>query len=258
VNARTCPSGNLVQPSASWRLVAAVLCVLAAAACGSASGQRPALQRQHQAGRSGSSADPGYQAAREQWIAEGLVFSGAAEAAPLQLLVIDIKQGEVTDRGDTSGYQQIIATIGDLESLPLTDNTRAQLRRGDADVARINQFFHFRQVPSCAIGSGPAGRAAAAQWSKEPRNTTSGIAAGPLRGALADLNEQIRIHPAGTACYPAATADLRSLESATSADIATRGPRWTVYAADIVYLNVFFNQVAGLNGSPNVLMQGTG
>jgi hypothetical protein len=237
----------------SWHLVAAVLCVPTIAGCTLASSRHPVLRARRTVAVARSAADPGYLAARQQWLAEELVLSSADQAAPLLLAVLDLKRGEMTDTGKTSRYPQVIAVIKSLESLPLTDNTHAQIRRGRVDLGKISRFFHVRHLGSCAVSSGMAGRAAAAQWSREPSNAVSGVAVRPLLRALADLTEQVRAHPPGTSCYPAAIADLNNLKSATMADIAATRAHWTAYAADIAYLNVFFNWITGLSGGPDVL-----
>jgi hypothetical protein len=203
-------------------------------------------------------ADPGYQAAKQQWIAEGLVMGGADQNPPLQLAVADLERGEVTDGGSKARYRAAIAAIHGFESLPLTDTTPAQRRRADADVSKLDRFFHIPVLTMCGVASGPAARAAARAWETEPDDSTSGIAVGPLRSALADLSRQLKLHPAGTSCYPAAMADLRNLESATTADIAASaveftGGGGTVYGADIAYLNDFFNALEGFNGIQDVL-----
>ena len=86
----------------------------------------------------------------------------------------------------------------------------------------------------------------------DPHDSTSGIAIAPLRDALADLQQQRRMHPSGTSCYPAALADLRYLESATRADTAASAAEFTgrggtVYGADIAFLRFFFMQLDGDN-----------
>lgn len=242
-------------------LVAAGVCALLAAGCGPAmpgspGGQRPAPRPA--AASSASPADPGYRAARAQWIAEGLVVSGAAQNPPLDLAVTDLQHGEVTDAAGTSEYPVAIAAIRDFESIPLTSTTRAERRRADADLAKIGRFFHISLPSPCGIASGSAARAAAAQWNTEPHDSTSGIAAAPLRHALADLTRELHARPAATSCYPAAIADLMHLESATKADIAASAAEFTgrgttEYGADIAYLNSFFNALDGYNGNQSVL-----
>ena len=186
------------------------------------------------------------------------MISGAEQNVPLGIAVTDLAHGEVTDTGNTSGYPAAIAAIENFETLPLTGSTPAQSARAAADLTKIDRFFHVPLLKACGMASGAAGRTAATAWDTEPRGTSSGIAVGPLRRALADLARQLRTHPAGTSCYPAATADLRNLESATKADIAasaaeTTGRGYNLYGAEIAYLNYFFNALDGFNGGPAVL-----
>ncbi len=56
-----------------------------------------------------SPADPGYRAAKQQWIAEGLVVSGAARNPPLDVAVTDLEHGDVADAGGTSAYHAPLA-----------------------------------------------------------------------------------------------------------------------------------------------------
>ena len=120
-----------------------------------------------------------------------------------------------------------------------------------AMIARISRFFYLRLPENCGFASGTAAPAAVAAWRCEPHDSTSGIAIAPLRG-VADLQQQRRVHPSGTSCYPAALADLRYLESATRADIAASAAEFTgrggtVYGADIAFLRFFFMQLDGDN-----------
>jgi hypothetical protein len=101
-------AGRRIGPVAS--LVAAGVCALLAAGCspampGSPAGQRPAPGPA--AAGSASPADPGYRAARQQWIAEGLVVSSAAQNPPLDLAVTDLQHGEVTDAAGRSASRRL-------------------------------------------------------------------------------------------------------------------------------------------------------
>jgi hypothetical protein len=209
-------------------------------------------------GPTSSPGDPGYRAARQQWIAEALVVGSAGQNAPLQLAVADLDHGEITDAGRKAGYDVAVAAIKGLERIPLTSATRAQRARAAADLSKLDAFFHVRLLTTCGVASGPAARAAARAWNSEPHDSTSGIIVAPLRRALADLDRQRAMQRADTSCYPAAIADLRNLESATRADIAASAAEFTgrggtIYRADIGYLNIFFDWLDGLNGNQDVL-----
>jgi hypothetical protein len=245
-------------------VAALAICSLLAAACGSAPRstalRRPRSTASPAVATSALPANSGYQAARQQWIAEGLVFGSAAQNPPLYLAVVDLEHGQVANAGSKPRYRAAIAAINNLEQTPLSNITRAERRGAAADFSRIDRFFHLPAVNNCGVASGTAARAAAAAWNTEPHNSTSGIAAAPLRRALADLAQQLSVHPAGTSCYPAAIADLRNLESATKADIRASAVEFTgrgatVFGAEIAYLGVFFDALDGFNGSDqNVLV----
>ncbi len=203
-------------------------------------------------------ADPGYLAARQQWIAEGLVFSGADQNPPLSLAIADLRHGQITDRSNTSRYPAIIAAIQNLGALPLTDNTPGQRARGATDISKISRFFHVPPLSTCGLTSGTAARAAAAAWNSEPHSSTSGVNVAALRRAAANLARQVRLHPAGTSCYPAAIADLTGLETATKSTIAASsveftGGGGTRYGNEIAYLDAFFGNLTGYDGDWNVL-----
>src|SRR5215472_10463473 len=158
------------------------VCALLAAACASASTPTSSSGPRPTASSTSTTralpADPGYQAAKQQWIAEGLVFGGADQNPPLQLAVADLERGEVTDTGNKTEYQAAIADIYGVESVPLTDTTPAQRRRGAADISKLDRFFHIPpRFPMCGVASGPAARAAAVAWETEPNDSTSGIEA---------------------------------------------------------------------------------
>jgi hypothetical protein len=194
---------------------------------------------------------PGYQAAKAQWIGDGLVVGGALQNTALALAVADLQRGEKTRSGDTSGYQVAIAAIEDFEHLPITDVTRAQDAEAGRDFKKVNTFFDLSRLPWSGIcgASGPQGMAAAMNWLKEPVGTSFGVIPGPLRTAAADLQEAMNVSPtANKYCYPAVIADLEALESASKADIERcfrnspgRGQEASgLDDAEIVYVDYFF------------------
>jgi hypothetical protein len=191
--------------------------------------------------RSAAPSGPGYTAAKAQWLGAGLVLSGAAQNTALAIAVLDLENGESTDSGSKSGYAAAIAAIEDFEKLPITSVTPSEDAEGNADFQVVNTFFDLpgaTDVPSC---TNDPGSPAAAAWSSEPANTTSGILLGPLERAVSNLEPRINTN----SCFPAAIADLQSLESATRADIVassaeTTGRGSNLYGAEITYLNVLF------------------
>jgi hypothetical protein len=249
-------------PLGPLRVAATVgVCVILATACSEPHPPVPPVLRGSTAPTStivSRPADPGYLAARQQWIAEGLVFSSGDQNPPLSLAIADLRHGQITDRSNTAGYPAIIAAIQNLGALPLTDNTPAQRARGAADISEVSRFFHVPPLRTCGLTSGIAALAAAAAWNSEPHNTTSGVNVASLRRAAADLARQVRLHLGGTSCYPAAIADLRDLETATKANIAASsveftGGGGTRYGDEIAYLDTFFGYLTSHNGDWNVL-----
>jgi hypothetical protein len=184
---------------------------------------------------------PDYSAARAQWIGDGLVGSSALQNTALEIAVLDLKNGQSADPGNKSGYAAAIAAIENFENLPLTSVTPAEDAEGQADFKVVNTFFDLpvsTYVPSC---SDDPGSPAATAWSDEPANTTSGLLLVPLERAAANLEQGVSTN----SCFPAAIADLQSLESATRGDILassaeTSGRGFNLYGAEIAYLSDLF------------------
>lgn len=200
-------------------------------------------------------------AAREQWLAEGLVVSSAVQNAPLALAVADLQQAITEDPAATAALTKTIAAIEDFERIPLTDVTPAQSAEANADATTVDAFFGMSgSAPGggCGPTPTPAGMAAAAQWDAEPPTPSSGAVTAPLSRAAADLQQAVEADPADTTCYPAAIDDLDRLASAPAADVAASGAAAVgsdtpagLDGAAIAYLNDFFSVVG--NSSTDVL-----
>jgi hypothetical protein len=198
---------------------------------------------------------PGYEAARQQWIGEGLVGGSALQNTALALAVVDLEQGEKTDSGNRSDYPASIAAIEDMERLPITSVTAAQSAEFNADVATVNGLFDLRgSIASCVPQHDSGTAASATAWFTEPDNTTSGVAVAPLVTAARDLRNAEAADPSDRACYPAAIDDLEGLASASPADIAASAAPGGNHADrvagyEIGFLNDFFGNFASPNAT---------
>ncbi len=180
-----------------------------------------------------------YDAAKAQWMGDALVVGTGGQDPPLQLAITDLKNGEVSDAGNTSGYGAAITAIKAFESMPITDVTPGISEQENAVVATINRFFGLPPTPwpgECD-SSGPGKRAAATAWATEPVQSLTGVVALPLAKAVTDLRHGLTADRGDTSCYAAAIADLQSLKSAKRADLSKDIP----YGDEIGYLNQFFN-----------------
>jgi hypothetical protein len=191
----------------------------------------------------------GYVAAKAQWMGDALVVGTGGQDPPLQLAITDLKKGEVSDAGNTSGYGAAIAVIQAFESMPITDVTPSISEQENAAIASINRFFGLPSTPwpgECD-SSGPEKRAAAAAWETEPVQSLTGVVAAPLAEAATDLRHGLTTDRGDTSCYAAAIADLQSLESAKRANLSKDVP----YGDEIGYLNKFFNGRQYVLGGPD-------
>jgi hypothetical protein len=181
----------------------------------------------------------GYEAARAQWIGDAVVVATGPQNWPLKLAVTDLQRGEVSDTGNTAGYSAAIAAIKKFETMPITDVTPVIGATETAEIAIIDRFFDL--PPSTWSGecdsSGPGKQAAATAWETEPVQRVTEVAIAPLKKAVTDLKRGLVTDTGDKSCYPAAIADLQSLESARSADMTRNIP----YGNEIGYLNSFFN-----------------
>ncbi len=195
-----------------------------------------------------------YEAAKAQWMGDALVSATGSQGAQLQLAVTDLKTGEVSDSGNTSGYGKGIAAIKTFESMPITDVTPVIDAQENAQIATINRFFGLPPSPwpgECD-SSGPGKRAATAEWEKEPIQSLAGVAVGPLKKAVTDLRRGRTKDRGDTSCYPAAIVDLQSLESATRAEMTKNIP----FGYQIGYLNLFFQARQYVLGGPDNVLVG--
>lgn len=205
------------------------------------------------------SATADYEAAKIQWLGDAAVVSGAVQNTALLLAVVDLKRGQHT-AANTSGYGAAIAAITDFAAIPLTSVTPAENALAHTDIATVNKFFdlpHSTWTRGC-IASGPGIKAAARAWSAEPGSTSHGTLTRPLKTAANDLSRAIHTDTGDRSCYPAAIADLTSLESATDSEVAASSKNWTFDAytpaslvgSQIAYLNTFFLEA----GAPNTVL----
>lgn len=273
-----------VGPSGADRrrpLAAALAVLLATAACGGTAARHVGAGTPHRhpggshpvpasaaggahsvAGAEPDTTDPAYQAARRQWLAEGLVVGGALQAAPLVLAVADLQQETTAHPAAASADDRAIAAIEDFEGIPLTDATPAQSAEANADAAAVDAFFGLAgSAPGGSCGPTPtaAGEAAATQWDSEPTSAAGGVVPGPLEQAAGILQQAVDADPSTTGCYPAAVDDLDRLAAAPASDIAASqqaatsapGTPAALDDAAIGYLNEFFSVVG--NSSAAIL-----
>jgi hypothetical protein len=130
------------------------ICGVVVAACSSPSPPRPTSKPLPGSTASAQATtiehkDPGYLAARQEWLDEGQVWSSAGQGGPLELAVTDLEHGEVTDSGNKSEYPAITAALTNLVKLPDAMDTPAQDAEARAAVAQIDQFFHLHVTRGC-------------------------------------------------------------------------------------------------------------
>ena len=197
----------------------------------------------------GSPSGAMYQAAKRQWLGSGLWAGSAAQNLALPIAIRDLRIAESTDRGDKSGYEGAITQLQVIESIPDASVTPEESLRWSVAKSQLDHFFKAPQSAPYTYNCDPIiGRAVpgAAEWNKEPANTTSGVDVGPLRQAIAALRPQARTNP----CYAAAIDDLTALESASSTSIAqsySPACTFTVVGFEILYLNALFQTGALTN-----------
>lgn len=191
-----------------------------------------------------------YQAAKNQWIGDAAVVSGAAQNTALNLAVADLIRGRHSRAGHRSDYGAVIAAITGFAAIPITGVTSAESARARTDVARVDRFFGLRHNPweKGCLTSGLGIQGAARAWQEEPTGISSGILIAPLQNAAADLTAGLKTDHGDRSCYPAAIEDLENLESATKSEVVRSSRSWSFgdhsatvsVSAEIAYLHGFF------------------
>jgi hypothetical protein len=196
-----------------------------------------------------------YRAAKNQWIGDAVVVSGAAQNTALDLAVGDLRRGLSSGAGRRKAYEGAIGAITHFAAIPITSVTPSERAQTKSDLERVDRFFGLRRLPWAkgCITSGPGVEAAAHAWDEEPAGITHGVLVAPLQSAAADLTGGLTSDHGDRSCDPAAVEDLEALESATSSQVAEsrrssgfggQSPA-SLAGAEIAYLDVFF----ALNGS---------
>jgi hypothetical protein len=141
-------------------------------------------------------------------------------------------------------WQRAFAALSDYANKPDADVTPAMNAEIDADTALIDSFLGAAPDATGCSGTGRDARKAMHAWESEPRGRQAGVRVAPLRQAIADLKNGLGSDKGDTGCYPAAIADLQSLESATRAQISASQAKNNTIANlagfRIAYLNAFF------------------
>jgi hypothetical protein len=176
---------------------------------------------------------------------------------PLVAAVADLERGLALGYG-TTGYAGAIATIRNFESIPLTSESPAQMKKVENDWSRLNVFFDIGPAQAAVLrDDSPKGAyydIAQKTYMGEPPRNRSGVNQTLLKFAVTDLTEESQKQPTQAVLYAAATYDLKNLEGASVSDIATSSSSLTnPYGQDILYLNVFFRS-SQLVGSGNTDM----
>ncbi|MCU1363738.1 MAG: hypothetical protein JWM55_1566 [Acidimicrobiaceae bacterium] len=188
---------------------------------------------------------PYFYEAKILWESEAEVVSGALQNVPLVAAVADLERGLDSGRGDVSGYAAAVATLRNFESIPLTSETPAQMRKARSDWSRLNGFFTIDSVQATVLmDDSPTGAyydLAQRAFMDEPLGRRDGVNAALLKFAVTDLHDQSRKQPTRAVLYAAAMYDLKNLEGASVHAVATSSSGVTNQCGqDILYLNVYF------------------
>src|SRR5271156_6104026 len=103
-----------------------------------------------EASSSSSGARPNFYVAKILWESEAEVASGALQNVPLVAAVADLKHGLATGHGVT-GYASAIVTIRNFESIPLTSESPAQMKKARSDWSRLNVFFDIGAAKAAVL-----------------------------------------------------------------------------------------------------------
>jgi hypothetical protein len=197
---------------------------------------------------------PYFSAAKTLWESEAEVVSGASQNVPLLAAVADLQLGLAQKSGDVQGYASAIDVMRNFESIPLTSESEAQMRKVRSDWSRLNTFFELTPAQALVLmDDSPSGayyEAALRAFAKEPANNQSGVDESLLEVAARDLARESSVQPSRSILYSAAISDLLSLKGASAKDIAATSSSFLdPYFQDIFYLNVFFES-SRLAGAP--------
>jgi hypothetical protein len=188
---------------------------------------------------------PYFTQARNLWLGEAQMVSSALQNVPLVAAANYLERGLSVRGADVSGYATAIATIKSFERIPITSETRAQVRASHSDWAALNTFFQLTagdvSVLDNDIPSGAPYNAAQRAWLREPEGVERGLNDSSLKTLVAILRAAKAARPQRAIIYQAALVDAQSLESASPRDIALSGRTLiNPYGQDVYYLNVFF------------------
>jgi hypothetical protein len=188
---------------------------------------------------------PYFLAAKVLWESEAEVVSGADQNVPLIAVVSNLQRGLALKHGDVEGYASAIAVIQNFERIPITSESMAQMRKVRSDWSRLNSFFDLTKAQALVLmDDSPSGAyygAARRAYAKEPPRNRSGVNVEPLKTAVTDLARESVAQPSRSVLYAAAINDLKSLEGASTKDIASSSSSFLdPYYQDTFYLNVFF------------------
>jgi hypothetical protein len=212
-------------------VVASMALLLVATLCSASSGAA--------AGR------PYFPAARNLWLSEAEMVSGALQNVPLVAAAHDLQLGLSTPGGNVEGYRQALATIRSFERIPLTSETSAQVRASHRDWSLLNAFFGLTPTEASILDNGfPSGalyNAAQKAWMHEPAGVHDGVNYPLLNSIVTILRQARSAHPQRAIIYKAALVDAQSLEGASASDIAVSDSTLlNTYNQDVYYLNAFF------------------
>jgi hypothetical protein len=214
------------------------------------------------AGASGDSNRPYFVPAKILWESEAEVVSGALQNVPLVAAVADLERGLDSGHGDVAGYAGTVATIRNFESIPLTSESPAQMKKARSDWSELNAFFNIGRAQAAVLmdftPKGAYYDIARRTFMGEPQRNRNGVDINLLKFAVTDLTDETQKQPTRAVLYAAAIYDLKNLEGASARDIAASASSLTnPYGQDILYLNVFF-QTTQLVGSGSTDMAEAG
>jgi hypothetical protein len=188
---------------------------------------------------------PYFSAARNLWLSEAAMVSGALQNVPLVAAVHDLERGLAKHHAGVDGYQSAIATLKAFERIPLTSETSSQMKASHRDWAALNAFFDItpkeETILDNAVPSGHHYDAAQRAWQREPSGVHGGVSVALLEIVVSNVRAARAAQPGRALMYQAALVDALSLEHARPSELAaTSASLLDPYTQDIYYLNVFF------------------